>query len=86
MFYLKHWLLTCIRLFQAFVLFQKGTATLAFYADLTQRTEVVKTGFLMASLVIGDAMIVRISLPDDLAELTDSQLEDISLVDCLGIQ
>jgi hypothetical protein len=59
MFYLKHWILTCIRLLQAFVLFQKGTAALAFYADLTQRTEVVKTGFLMASLVLGDSVIVR---------------------------
>lgn len=59
MFYLKHWILTCTRLFQAFVLFKEGTAALAFYADLTQRTEVVKTGFLMASLVLGDSVIVR---------------------------
>ncbi|KAF9476886.1 hypothetical protein BDN70DRAFT_138739 [Pholiota conissans] len=53
-----HWILTCLRLFQAFVLFQNGTQPLDFYADLTQRTEVVKTGFLMASLVLGDAMII----------------------------
>ncbi|PCH35876.1 hypothetical protein WOLCODRAFT_140118 [Wolfiporia cocos MD-104 SS10] len=53
-----HWFLTCTRLFQAFVHFDNGTDPLLFYADLRQLTEVVKTGFLMASLVIGDAMVI----------------------------
>ncbi|KAH9934353.1 uncharacterized protein B0H18DRAFT_556634 [Fomitopsis serialis] len=53
-----HWILTCIRAFQAFVHFEDGTDPLAFYGDLKQMTEVVKTGFLMTSLVIGDAMVI----------------------------
>jgi len=51
-----HWILTFIRLFEAFVL--SGQTPLDFYGDLKQITEVVKTGFLMASLVIGDSMII----------------------------
>ncbi|TFK38856.1 hypothetical protein BDQ12DRAFT_682617 [Crucibulum laeve] len=54
----SHWICTFLRLFQAFVTFNRGTTPLEFYADLTQTSEVVKTGFLMASLVIGDAMII----------------------------
>ncbi|TFY55054.1 hypothetical protein EVJ58_g8491 [Rhodofomes roseus] len=53
-----HWILTCIRMFQAFVYFEGGTNPIAFYGNLKQLTEVVKTGFLMASMVIGDAMVI----------------------------
>lgn len=54
----QHWAFTATRLFQAFVNYNGGTMPLAFYADLSQITEVVKTGFLMACLIICDAMIV----------------------------
>ncbi|THU83765.1 hypothetical protein K435DRAFT_843915 [Dendrothele bispora CBS 962.96] len=53
-----HWICTVIRLFDAFVNFENGSKPLEFYADLSQLTEVVKTGFLMATLVIGDTMII----------------------------
>ncbi|KAF8990611.1 hypothetical protein BDQ17DRAFT_1255653 [Cyathus striatus] len=53
-----HWICTFLRLFQAFVYFDNGSSALAFYANLNQTSEVVKTGFLMASLVMGDAMII----------------------------
>ncbi|KAH9841057.1 uncharacterized protein C8Q71DRAFT_743055 [Rhodofomes roseus] len=53
-----HWILTCIRTFQAFVYFEGGTDPIAFYGNLKQLTEVVKTGFLMASLIIGDTMVI----------------------------
>ena len=38
---------------------------LVFYATLSHPTEVIKTGFLMASLILGDSMIVsgRIDIP-----------------------
>ncbi|KAF5371760.1 hypothetical protein D9758_003564 [Tetrapyrgos nigripes] len=53
-----HWICTIIRLFDAFVNFKGGTQALEYYADLSQISEVVKTGFLMASLCIGDSMII----------------------------
>ncbi|PBL02837.1 hypothetical protein ARMGADRAFT_1006162 [Armillaria gallica] len=53
-----HWICTIIRLFDAFVTFEGGKQPLEFYANLSHITEVVKTGFLMASLVIGDSMII----------------------------
>lgn len=52
--------MTCIRAFDAFVNFQNGTAPLEFYGNLKDITEVVKTGWLMSSLVIGDALVVSI--------------------------
>ncbi|EGN93445.1 hypothetical protein SERLA73DRAFT_189617 [Serpula lacrymans var. lacrymans S7.3] len=53
-----HWITTFLRLFQAFVIYESGTSPLMFYGDLSQTTEVVKTGLLMASLINGDAMII----------------------------
>ena len=50
--------MTCIRAFDAFVNFQNGTQPLEFYGNLKDITEVVKTGWLMASLIIGDALVV----------------------------
>lgn len=50
--------MTCIRAFDAFVNYQNGTEPLEFYGNLKDITEVVKTGWLMASLVIGDALVV----------------------------
>ncbi|KAJ7325471.1 hypothetical protein DFH08DRAFT_941244 [Mycena albidolilacea] len=54
-----HWVLTVDRSFLAFIYFADGTFPLGFYGDLSQITEVVKTGFLMATLSIGDALIIH---------------------------
>ncbi|KAF7299449.1 hypothetical protein MIND_00894800 [Mycena indigotica] len=54
-----HWILTVDRSFLAFLYFENGTSPLGFYGDLSQITEVVKTGFLMATLTIGDALIIH---------------------------
>ncbi|KZT10078.1 uncharacterized protein LAESUDRAFT_645450 [Laetiporus sulphureus 93-53] len=51
-----HWILTVVRFFQAFVLFEGGAAPELFYADLSQTTEVVKTAFLISTLIISDIM------------------------------
>ena len=48
--------MTCIRAFDAFVNFENGAQPLEFYGNLVK--EVVKTGWLMASLCIGDALVV----------------------------
>ncbi|THU83044.1 hypothetical protein K435DRAFT_734296 [Dendrothele bispora CBS 962.96] len=53
-----HWICTVIRLFDAFVNFENGSKPLEYYADLSQLTEVVKTGFLMATIAMSDAMII----------------------------
>ncbi|PCH44196.1 hypothetical protein WOLCODRAFT_138818 [Wolfiporia cocos MD-104 SS10] len=53
-----HWILTVTRFFQAFVLFEHGAVPLLFYSDLAQTTEVVKTAFLIATLIISDVMFV----------------------------
>lgn len=52
------WILTVTRLFQAFVLYKGGNAPLEFYGDLRETTEVFKTGFLIATLVFGDSMLI----------------------------
>ncbi|PBK71956.1 hypothetical protein ARMSODRAFT_933693 [Armillaria solidipes] len=53
-----HWICTVVRLFDAIVNFEGGQQALKYYADLSQTTEVVKTGFLTGSVVTGDAMII----------------------------
>ncbi|KAJ6464060.1 hypothetical protein C8R45DRAFT_507451 [Mycena sanguinolenta] len=55
----SHWIITVDRAFLAFFHFEDGTFPLGFYGDLSQITEVVKTGFLMASLTIGDLLIIH---------------------------
>ncbi|KAF8161948.1 hypothetical protein K438DRAFT_1686197 [Mycena galopus ATCC 62051] len=54
-----HWILTVDRAFLAFIYFENGTFPIGLYGDLSQITEVVKTGFLMATLTIGDALIIH---------------------------
>ncbi|KAJ7085890.1 hypothetical protein C8R44DRAFT_531994, partial [Mycena epipterygia] len=54
-----HWILTVDRSFLAFLQFENGTFPLGFYGDISQVTEVVKTGFLMATGVIGDALLIH---------------------------
>ena len=50
-----------MRLFDAFVNFQGGAEPIIAFADLSRLTEVVKTAFLVATVLISYAMIV--SLP-----------------------
>ncbi|KAG7091793.1 hypothetical protein E1B28_008197 [Marasmius oreades] len=50
-----HWICTFMRLFLAIL---HSEDPLVFYATLSEPTEVIKTGFLMASLVLGDSMII----------------------------
>ncbi|KAJ7829310.1 hypothetical protein B0H14DRAFT_2366689 [Mycena olivaceomarginata] len=54
-----HWILTIDRSFLAFIYFENGTFPLGFYGDLSQLTETVKTGFLMAASAVGDALIIH---------------------------
>ncbi|KAJ7213734.1 hypothetical protein B0H12DRAFT_370626 [Mycena haematopus] len=54
-----HWILTVDRSFLAFVYFENGNLPIAFYGDLSQITEAVKTGFLTMALVTGDALIIH---------------------------
>ncbi|KAF7355648.1 hypothetical protein MSAN_01482500 [Mycena sanguinolenta] len=54
-----HWILTVDRSFLAFVYFKNGTLPIAFYGDLSHITEVVKTGFVSAALVVGDTLIIH---------------------------
>ncbi|PCH44195.1 hypothetical protein WOLCODRAFT_138817 [Wolfiporia cocos MD-104 SS10] len=51
-----HWILTVVRLFDAFVHFEGGAAPTLYYSDLAQTTEVVKTAFVIATLVIADIL------------------------------
>ncbi|PBK96039.1 hypothetical protein ARMGADRAFT_1052987 [Armillaria gallica] len=53
-----HWICTVIRLFDACVKFEGGTRPLEYYANISQITEVVKTGFLMVSLITSDTMLI----------------------------
>ncbi|KAJ7596395.1 hypothetical protein C8J56DRAFT_773606 [Mycena floridula] len=53
-----HWIITVLRMFDAFVTYNHGETPTAYYADISKTTEVVKTGLLMATLVLSDIMIV----------------------------
>ncbi|KZT01335.1 uncharacterized protein LAESUDRAFT_686826 [Laetiporus sulphureus 93-53] len=53
-----HWILTVTRSFDAFVYHEGGSNPIGFFGNLKQTTEVVKTGFIMATLVIGDSMVI----------------------------
>lgn len=77
--------MTVTRLFQAFVHYEGGSAPLEFYSDLSQSTEVIKTAFVVASLMVGDAMIVNILLKASF-NCTDVFYIDLSPMDSLGLQ
>ncbi|KZT00807.1 uncharacterized protein LAESUDRAFT_527375 [Laetiporus sulphureus 93-53] len=53
-----HWILTVVRLFDAFVNYEGGTKPLVAYGDLSFRTEVVKTAFLVMTILTSDIMII----------------------------
>lgn len=54
----QHWIIAVYRLYAAFITFRGGTEPVLFFADEAQITNVVKTGFLVATIFIGDTMIV----------------------------
>ncbi|KAJ6461695.1 hypothetical protein C8R45DRAFT_841932 [Mycena sanguinolenta] len=54
-----HWILTVDRGFLAFIYLADTLGPEGFYGDLSQTTEVVKTGFLVTTLAIGDALIIH---------------------------
>ncbi|KAH9843178.1 uncharacterized protein C8Q71DRAFT_238553 [Rhodofomes roseus] len=53
-----HWVMTVIRLFDAFVNFMGGQAALLYYSDLALTTEPVKIGFLIATLITCDILFI----------------------------
>ncbi|KAJ8072544.1 hypothetical protein PM082_016103 [Marasmius tenuissimus] len=52
-----HWLCTVIRLFDAILHFRGGP--LEYYADFTQSTYVAKESLILASIIVGDGMIIH---------------------------
>lgn len=48
------------RLFLAFKLFNGGNTPAALYGNLAQATNVAKTAFVLAAVLAGDALLVRI--------------------------
>ncbi|KAJ7140693.1 hypothetical protein C8R44DRAFT_761753 [Mycena epipterygia] len=55
----SHWVLTVVRLFLAFKGWEDGPGPRIFYSDYSQRTEVLKYGFLVAALLIGNAFFIH---------------------------
>ncbi|KAK7051021.1 hypothetical protein VNI00_005133 [Paramarasmius palmivorus] len=53
-----HWICTVMRLFAAMSTYKDGKEPLEYYSDISQNVYAIKTGFLEASLIIGDAMLV----------------------------
>lgn len=53
-----HWLAAVVRLFDAFVYFADGTQPLLYYADPSQPTEVVQSGALFFTGIVGDGMLI----------------------------
>lgn len=54
-----HWILTAIRLFDAFVHSRDGKAPLLYYADLTQPTDIAKTALVAMCGVTGDVIVLH---------------------------
>ncbi|KAF7371356.1 hypothetical protein MSAN_00771700 [Mycena sanguinolenta] len=54
-----HWILVVNQAFLAFIHSPNSSGPLAFYGNLSEITEVVKTGFLVATVIIGDALIIH---------------------------
>ena len=50
--------MTIVRMFDAFVHYKQGQAPLLYYADLSMTTEVVKTAFVVSTLIISDILLV----------------------------
>ncbi|KAF7369329.1 hypothetical protein MVEN_00261200 [Mycena venus] len=54
-----HWLLTVARLFLAFHHWEDGPGPRLFYSDFSHITEVLKYGFCVGSLFIGDSLLIH---------------------------
>ncbi|KAF7371372.1 hypothetical protein MSAN_00773600 [Mycena sanguinolenta] len=54
-----HWVIIVDRAFLGFIHFANPLGPLGFYADLSEFTEVLKTGFLVATAIIGDGLIIH---------------------------
>ncbi|KAJ6451268.1 hypothetical protein C8R45DRAFT_883357 [Mycena sanguinolenta] len=54
-----HWILVVDQAFLAFIHSPDTSGPLQFYGNLSEITEVVKTGFLVATVIIGDALIIH---------------------------
>ncbi|THV02033.1 hypothetical protein K435DRAFT_367877 [Dendrothele bispora CBS 962.96] len=53
-----HWVFNITRAYQAFVLYKGGGQPLKIFSDMSQTSEVVKTGLVAASNLICDAMLI----------------------------
>uniref|UniRef100_A0A0W0F339 Uncharacterized protein n=1 Tax=Moniliophthora roreri TaxID=221103 RepID=A0A0W0F339_MONRR len=54
-----HWICTVLRLFGAVVFSEKGPS--AYYEDLSENLYAIKTGFIEASLIIGDSLFTLLT-------------------------
>ncbi|KAJ7140696.1 hypothetical protein C8R44DRAFT_692649 [Mycena epipterygia] len=55
----SHWVLTVVRLFLAFKGWEDGPGPRIFYSDYSHSTEVLKYGFLVAAMLIGDEFFIH---------------------------
>ncbi|KAH9934277.1 uncharacterized protein B0H18DRAFT_855057, partial [Fomitopsis serialis] len=53
-----HWVTIVVRLFDAFVNFESGTAPSQYYSNLATSTEAIKTSFLIVTLIECDIMLI----------------------------
>ncbi|KAJ7579074.1 hypothetical protein C8J56DRAFT_1110134 [Mycena floridula] len=53
-----HWICIVMRIFDAFIHYKHGQSPEEYFGDISQMTEVVKTAFLMATMVLSDLMII----------------------------
>ncbi|KAJ7736200.1 hypothetical protein DFH07DRAFT_986872 [Mycena maculata] len=54
----KHWTVVIYQAFSAFIHLGSAVEEDAFYADLSQRSEIVKVAFFFASVVLGDSLVI----------------------------
>lgn len=74
------------RLFDAFVNFLDGQEPLLYYSNLSLKTEVVKTAFLIATLIISDILFVSMSSSSAAHQWLTLGREDLPAMDGLGPQ
>ncbi|KAJ6540017.1 hypothetical protein DFH09DRAFT_67675 [Mycena vulgaris] len=53
-----HWIVVIYQAFFAFIHLASATAERAFYADLSQRSEIIKAGLFFSSILIGDSLVI----------------------------
>lgn len=57
----QHWIVTVQRLFDAFVYTNNGQAPSTYYLTIEAATHVAATAFVVASVIVGDIILVRTS-------------------------